>query len=59
MLSSHREEVEVYLYPNSMGFTLRPLCCQGRDPVLFVQGAEWALGLVWMGQENLTPNVQA
>jgi hypothetical protein len=28
----------------------------GRDPVLIVEEAGWALGLVWQGAENLAPH---
>jgi hypothetical protein len=44
-------------YGNSRGwgvnFTSRPLFTPGKDPVLIVQEAEWAPGLVWTGVENL------
>jgi hypothetical protein len=35
--------------------TLRPIYPQERDPVLIIQEAWWAPGLVWTGAENLTP----
>jgi hypothetical protein len=33
----------------------RPLFTPGKDPVLIVQEAGWALGPVWTGAENFTP----
>jgi hypothetical protein len=35
--------------------TPRPLFTPGKDPVPIVQEAEWALGPVWTGAENLAP----
>jgi len=33
----------------------QPLYSQEGDPVPIIQEAGWALGLVWMGLENLAP----